>query len=144
MSNIEFIPASNLPTTEASEVDVLCVENGELKRKAGASLGGGKAFFLRKEDAYHDSSDNGGGIIFVNPELLAEIEGEVNGESVCSVRLIGEGDDGAKNAECPYCEYIFPNPIGLLSAEIMFDSYSVLVVKTTEEADAFIAEYTAE
>lgn len=40
MENIEFIPASNLPTTEAEEVDVLCVENGELKRKAGASLGG--------------------------------------------------------------------------------------------------------
>ena len=39
--NIEFISAANLPTTEAKEVDVLCVEGGELKRKAGASLGGG-------------------------------------------------------------------------------------------------------
>lgn len=38
--NIEFISAANLPTTEANEVDVLCVENGELKRKPGASLGG--------------------------------------------------------------------------------------------------------
>lgn len=39
--NINFIPASELPLAEAKEVDVLCVENGELKRKAGANLGGG-------------------------------------------------------------------------------------------------------
>lgn len=41
MANREFIAAKDLPVTEAEEVDVLCVENGELKRKAGASLGGG-------------------------------------------------------------------------------------------------------
>lgn len=39
--NINFIPAAELPITAAKEVDVLCVENGELKRKAGANLGGG-------------------------------------------------------------------------------------------------------
>lgn len=38
---IEFIPAKDLPVAEGDEVDVLCVENGELKRKEGASLGGG-------------------------------------------------------------------------------------------------------
>ena len=38
--NIEFITAKDLPVTEVEEVDVLCVENGELKRKAGANLGG--------------------------------------------------------------------------------------------------------
>jgi hypothetical protein len=46
MSNIEFIPANELPTTEANEVDVLCVENGELKLKAGASLGGDTKYDL--------------------------------------------------------------------------------------------------
>lgn len=40
-NNIELIPASELPVAEGTEVDVLCVENGELKRKEGASLGGG-------------------------------------------------------------------------------------------------------
>lgn len=45
MENIEFIPASNLPITEGSEVDVLCVENGELKRKA-ISLGGDPEYDL--------------------------------------------------------------------------------------------------
>lgn len=42
--SIEFISAKDLPTTEAEEVDVLCVENGELKRKPGASLGGGGSY----------------------------------------------------------------------------------------------------
>lgn len=42
MENREFISAANLPTTEAEEVEVLCVENGEMKRKPGASLGGGE------------------------------------------------------------------------------------------------------
>jgi hypothetical protein len=46
MSNIEFIPANELPTTEANEVDVLCVENGELKLKAGASIGGNTEYDL--------------------------------------------------------------------------------------------------
>lgn len=41
MENIEFISAKDLLTTESNEVDVLCVEKGELKRKDGASLGGG-------------------------------------------------------------------------------------------------------
>ena len=40
--SIEFISAKDLPISEAEEVDVLCVENGELKRKEGTSLGGNK------------------------------------------------------------------------------------------------------
>ena len=40
-NNIEFIAANDLPVTEAEEVDVLCVENGEMKRKPAHSLGGG-------------------------------------------------------------------------------------------------------
>lgn len=39
--NIEFISAKDLPITEAKEVDVLCVENGEMKRKPANGLGGG-------------------------------------------------------------------------------------------------------
>ena len=39
--NINLIPAAELPLTEAEEVDVLCVEGGELKRKAAGNLGGG-------------------------------------------------------------------------------------------------------
>lgn len=37
---MEFIAAKDLPVTEAGEVDVLCVENGEMKRKPAKGLGG--------------------------------------------------------------------------------------------------------
>lgn len=37
---MEFIAAKDLPVTEAEEVDVLCVENGEMKRKPAKGLGG--------------------------------------------------------------------------------------------------------
>lgn len=39
--NIELIMAKDLPITEAEEVSVLCIDNGELKQKPGASFGGG-------------------------------------------------------------------------------------------------------
>lgn len=47
-NNIEFISAADLPTTDAKEVDVLCVENGELKLRAGAGLGGGGGSFVMR------------------------------------------------------------------------------------------------
>ena len=56
MKNIEFIPASSLPTTEAEEVDVLCVENGELKRKAGATLGSGGGGSMEVDIVLSDSN----------------------------------------------------------------------------------------
>lgn len=42
--NINFIPANELPELEAETVDVLAVdpETGEMGKKSGASLGGGK------------------------------------------------------------------------------------------------------
>lgn len=48
MENINFIPANNLPEAEGEEVSVLCLENGELKQKPGASLGGEKADLVFK------------------------------------------------------------------------------------------------
>ena len=59
MANIEFIPAKDLPTTEGSEVDVLCVENGELKRKA-ISLGGDPEYdlILRVVSGWDEESGN--------------------------------------------------------------------------------------
>jgi len=44
--NINLIPAAQLPLTEAKEVEVLCVDNGELKRKAAANLGGGGGYVI--------------------------------------------------------------------------------------------------
>lgn len=39
---INFIPATDLPVAEGDEVSVLCLENGEMKRKPGVRLGDGK------------------------------------------------------------------------------------------------------
>lgn len=39
--NIEFVAAKDLPVSESESVDVLCVDDGELKRKPAANLGGG-------------------------------------------------------------------------------------------------------
>lgn len=58
MENREFISAATLPTTEAEEVDVLCVENGELKRRAGASLGGGNYDAVILVEDYNDGDGN--------------------------------------------------------------------------------------
>lgn len=41
-----FIPAADLPVTDADAVDVLCVENGELKRKPEVNLGGGAGGYI--------------------------------------------------------------------------------------------------
>lgn len=43
----EFISAKDLPITEAEEVDVLCVDNGELKRKQAKGLGSAGGYVIR-------------------------------------------------------------------------------------------------
>lgn len=55
--NYELIAAANLPTTDAKEVDVICVEGGELKRKPGASLGGGGGGYVINLDPSVDILD---------------------------------------------------------------------------------------
>lgn len=45
--NINFIPATDLPEAIGDEVSVLCLENGELKQKPGASIGGGESLLCR-------------------------------------------------------------------------------------------------
>lgn len=43
----ELISAKDLPATEAEEVDVLCVDNGELKRKQAKGLGGAGSYIIK-------------------------------------------------------------------------------------------------
>ena len=140
MSNIEFIPASNLPTTEANEVDVLCVENGELKRKAGASLGGGKLVVIKPEDLYINDAENSGTLILVNAELFAECEKQINGESVLTALYIYE-QDGGKYSESLGGVSTHPEaPVAFFY--LMFWNWSVYVVKTTADADTLLAAMT--
>lgn len=66
--NYEFISAANLPTTDAKEVDVICVEGGELKRKPGASIGGGGGYVVRLPADTQIQFDNDGTIMMVSEE----------------------------------------------------------------------------
>lgn len=53
--NIELIAAKDLPITEAEEVSVLCVDNGELKQKPGASFGGGGGYIVVADEVDMES-----------------------------------------------------------------------------------------
>lgn len=67
----EFIAAKDLPTTEATEVDVLCVDNGELKLKAGASIGGstgGGGYVIRVKAEELIEDDEAGHIVIISNE----------------------------------------------------------------------------
>lgn len=45
--NINFIPATELPEAIGDDVSVICLENGELRQKPGASIGGGDSLLCR-------------------------------------------------------------------------------------------------
>lgn len=136
MSNIEFIPANELPTTESNEVDVLCVENGELKRKAGASIGGGKLFVLRFEDAYFSDGD----FIFVDSKLFEEAQKQMNGESVFDALFVRYEDPYVVSERAT--EVRLP-PIDGINAFLIGGVHTgAMVAKTTEDADALIAMMT--
>ena len=55
----ELISAKDLPITEAEEVDVLCVDNGELKRKQAKGLGGAGGYVIRVPLSDASVGDNG-------------------------------------------------------------------------------------
>lgn len=57
--NINLIPAAQLPLTEAEEVEVLCVDNGELKRKAAGNLGGGGGYVIHVPAGEISTDDSG-------------------------------------------------------------------------------------
>lgn len=57
--NIELIAANDLPTTEAEEVSVLCIDNGELKQKPGASFGGGAGGYVIVPDGLNTDEMQG-------------------------------------------------------------------------------------
>ena len=59
--NINFISAAELPEATGEEVSVLCLENGEMKQKPGASLGGG---FMEVEITLSNSDFISGTVTF--------------------------------------------------------------------------------
>lgn len=78
--NIELIAAKDLPTTEAEEVSVLCIDNGELKRKPGASFGGGgyitvadEAGTENNEAIINESYDNFIGVLLAGGTVWVDL-----------------------------------------------------------------------
>lgn len=51
--NINFIPANQLPEAQGSEVNVMCLENGEMKQIPGAKLTGEPDIVIRYEAPYN-------------------------------------------------------------------------------------------
>lgn len=81
--NYEFVSAADLPTTDAKEVDVLCVEGGELKRKPGASIGGGGGYVVRlPADTEMQTGDDGSITFLVTENYDNFAETLYNGGSV--------------------------------------------------------------
>lgn len=85
--NIELIAAANLPTTEAEEVSVLCLDNGELKQKPGASFCGGGGYVVVANEldiesasgVVNESYDNfinvllAGGTVWIDASSLLDV-----------------------------------------------------------------------
>lgn len=92
--NYEFISAANLPTTDAKEVDVICVEGGELKRKPGASIGGGGGYVVRLPADTEMQYGDDGSITFIAVESYDNFaETLYNGGSVlidASATMLGQ------------------------------------------------------
>lgn len=110
MGNIEFIAANNLPVTEAEEVDVLCVVDGELKRKPAEGLGGAGSYLLKlnMDNAevtgnssnsvmieYKDSFDDFAEHVFNGGSMVVDVTGLVGTPAVFAISgamFMGEGE----------------------------------------------------
>jgi hypothetical protein len=53
--NINFIPANELPEAVGDEIEVLCVENGQMKRKTGSLGGKGLVVYMTAENVVPSS-----------------------------------------------------------------------------------------
>lgn len=100
--NVEFISAADLPTTDAEEIDVLCVENGELKRKPAANLGGnggnGGVFMLKTtlDDFVPDETGGGPPMCTIDyDELVKALEMGIPCTIVLPAGFYGEGSPPA-------------------------------------------------
>lgn len=73
--NINFIPASELPTTEAESgaVSFLCEENGEMKRFPGNKVGGGAGGYIMKPTAEEVTMENTATTISANYDEMAKV-----------------------------------------------------------------------
>lgn len=129
--NYELIAGANLPTTDAAEVDVICVEGGELKRKPGASLGGGGGGYVINIDPSVDIIDRETGTIMMSgsyddfaPILYA------GGSVWVNVANVMEGDIPAgtiMNIPASMFAYIPGMGLQVIALNIMTDAKYILM-----------------
>lgn len=91
MENINLIPANELPLAEGEQVEVLCLENGEMKRKPADGLGGSGydavILFTRDPDNERDTLELESGS---HAEIHAKIRaGEIVNVAMKTVELSG-------------------------------------------------------
>lgn len=82
--NINFIPATELPEAVGDDVSVICLENGELKQKPGASIGGGGPLLCRtytSEDIVLGEPTGSGEKCIVDEEIVRAVFQSINNKT---------------------------------------------------------------
>lgn len=82
--NINFIPATELPEAIGDDVSVLCVENGEMKQKPGASIGGRDSLLCRtyaSEDIVLGTVTGTGEKCIVDEEIVRAVLQSINNKT---------------------------------------------------------------
>lgn len=75
MDNINFIPANQLPITDAKEVNVLCVADGTVKQKSSKDLGGASSWNDLKDKPFYSETDADGNetVHKIDPKYLPAV-----------------------------------------------------------------------
>ena len=79
--NISFISAADLPEAVGDDVSVICLEDGELKQKPGASVGGGEPLLCRtytSEDIVLGEPTGSGEKCIVDEEIVRAVFQSIN------------------------------------------------------------------
>lgn len=81
--NINFIPATELPEAVGNDVSVICLENGELKQKPGASIGGVPLLCrtYTAEDIVLGESTSSGEAFIVDEEIVRAVFQSINNKT---------------------------------------------------------------
>lgn len=129
MENMNFIPANNLPVAEGDEVEVLCLENGEMKRKSASGLGGGNFIQINSTGGF---DADGHGLPNVYEPITAEmfeaiVTGFESGHAftiiLCQIDHIPSIGDVVDVSNCDYSYSRYPDEMGLpISAAIQADA----------------------
>ena len=122
---INFIPATELPEATGEEVSVICLENGELKQKPGASIGG-KGWDMRIR---YNSIDGSCEIVDgTYQQVVSKINNDVSPTIYCI--KINTNSKGIYPATATY--YTTSNTITLSGIGLLFEVSSDNSIRLTD------------